>query len=63
VAPERTTEDLLTAARAGDGAAYFVTKLPPSSLDFSFTARLDNGRPRRRERPPWAPRGEKPQER
>ena len=26
--------------------AYFVTRLPPSSLDFSFTARLDNGRTR-----------------
>ena len=28
------------------GAAYFVAKLPASSLDFSFTARLDNGRTR-----------------
>ena len=28
------------------GAAYFVTKLPPSSIDFGFQARLDNGRTR-----------------
>lgn len=28
------------------GAAYFVTKLPPSSVDFGFSARLDNGRTR-----------------
>ncbi len=34
------------AVEGEDGAAYFVAKLPASSLDFSFTARLDNGRTR-----------------
>ncbi len=38
--------DLVYEKDAEDGAAYFVTKLPASSLDFSFTARLDNGRTR-----------------
>ncbi|MDY3554618.1 FUSC family protein [Gemmata sp. JC717] len=28
------------------GAAYFVTKLPPSSINFGFSARLDSGRTR-----------------
>ena len=29
-----------------DGAAYYAAKLPPASLDFSFTARLGSGRTR-----------------
>jgi hypothetical protein len=33
-------------AGAAEGGAYFATKLPASSSDFSFTARLGNGRSR-----------------
>ena len=32
--------------KEADGAAYYVTRLPAASLDFSFTARLDQGRTR-----------------
>jgi hypothetical protein len=38
--------DLVYEKDAPDGGAFFITKLPPSTLDFSFTARLDNGRTR-----------------
>ncbi len=38
--------DLVYEKDVEEGGAYFVTKLPASSLDFSFTARLDNGRTR-----------------
>ncbi|MBY0460791.1 MAG: hypothetical protein K2V38_26015, partial [Gemmataceae bacterium] len=39
--------DLVYEKDAPDGAgAYFVTRLPPSSVDFSFSARLDSGRTR-----------------
>lgn len=37
--------DLVFEKEDGDGA-LFATKLPAASLDFSFTARLDNGRTR-----------------
>src|SRR5579883_1385081 len=38
--------DLKYERDAEDGGAYFVAKLPPSSSDFDFTARLGNGRTR-----------------
>ncbi|MCI0705523.1 MAG: hypothetical protein L0241_31065, partial [Planctomycetia bacterium] len=49
VAPDGQMEDyydLKYEKDAEDGGAYFVAKLPASSIDFNFTARLGNGRSR-----------------
>jgi hypothetical protein len=47
--------DLKYERDADDGAAYFVASLPESSSDYSFSARLGNGRSRERGRIKFEP--------